>query len=142
MGAKVQRTVIYVAQRPKKIFPIASAAALLRRGSGTGDGKSFMFGVLQILRSSGAFRGGQLNPQAISPARRLPLGPWCYHQPLRNNPIQNRFLHVQPVFRLRENRVRIGLECFFVNFFAAIRGQAMHHQRVRFGEFEHLLLIW
>ena len=46
--------------------------------------------------------------------------------------LQNRFLHVQPVFGLVENRLRVGLEGFFVNFLAAIGGQAMHHQRVLF----------
>ena len=41
---------------------------------------------------------------------------------------------MQPVFRLRENRVGVRLEGFLVNLLAAIRGQAMHDERVRPGE--------
>ena len=57
-----------------------------------------------------------------------------------NRPVQNRLLHMQPVFGLGENRVGVGFKSFLVNFLAAICRQAVHHQRVRFGELHELLI--
>jgi hypothetical protein len=51
-----------------------------------------------------------------------------------HRPIQNRLLHMQPVFCLLENRAGVGFQCFLVNLFAAIRGQTVHHQRVLFRQ--------
>ena len=54
--------------------------------------------------------------------------------PSGNNPIQNRFLHMEPVFGLVENSLRVRLESFLVDFLAAVRGQAVHHQHIRLGQ--------
>src|ERR1043166_6938605 len=47
-----------------------------------------------------------------------------------DEPVQNCLLHVQAVFRLDENRRRVGLESFLVNLLAAIGRQAVHDQSV------------
>ena len=41
---------------------------------------------------------------------------------------------MEPVFRLRKDRVGIGLEGFIINLLAAIGGQAVHDESVGLGE--------
>ena len=53
---------------------------------------------------------------------------------LRNGPFEDGLLHVQPVFRLVENRLGIRLERLFLNLLAAIGRQAMHHERAGLGQ--------
>src|SRR5205807_6559099 len=45
----------------------------------------------------------------------------------RRNLHQDRFLHVEPVLRLIENRLGVRLECLFVDLLSAVRRQTMHH---------------
>lgn len=48
---------------------------------------------------------------------------------------EDRFLHVQPIFRLIENSLGMRFERFLVDLLATMRGQTMHHQRVGFRQF-------
>src|SRR5207244_13026356 len=52
----------------------------------------------------------------------------------RNRPVEDSLLHVQPVFRLVENRLGIRLERLFLNLLAPIGRQAMHHERAGLGQ--------
>ena len=55
-------------------------------------------------------------------------------------PIQNPFLHMQPIFSLIKNCLGMCLESRGVDLFAAISGQTMHHQRVGLGQLRDRLL--
>jgi hypothetical protein len=64
--------------------------------------------------------GVQVPPRAPSTSRKLR---------------QDRFLHVQPIFCLIENNLRVRFEGFLVDLLPTVRGQAMHHQCVGFRQF-------
>ncbi len=64
--------------------------------------------------------------------RRLMLPAWQTKY-LTHDPTQNRFLHVQPIFRFVKNGLGVRLKSFVINFLAAIGWKTMHHQRIRFG---------
>jgi len=49
---------------------------------------------------------------------------------------QNRLLNVQPIFGLIENALGVRFECFLVYLLPAMRGQAMHDERVGFRELD------
>ena len=68
----------------------------------------------------------RLTPDATTLEKGLP--------PLRQNPLENRLLHVEAVFRLVEDGGGVGLERLVVDFLAAIGRQAVHHQGSGIGQ--------
>ena len=55
--------------------------------------------------------------------------------PSGHNPIQNRLLDVEAVFRLIENSLGVRLEGRFIDLFATVSRQAMHDERAGPGQF-------
>src|SRR6185503_14586589 len=55
---------------------------------------------------------------------------------LRYDPVEDGLLDVETVLGLIENGLGVGFERGFVDFLAAISGQAVHDERIRFGPFD------
>src|SRR6266404_3700097 len=59
---------------------------------------------------------------------------------LRAHRQEHRLLHMEPILRLVENRLGVRFERCVVDFLAAMRREAMHHERIGPRELHYFLI--